>query len=198
MKAERQAWAQGMPELDGEKLVFIDETWARTDMTRTRGRCPRGERLLMAVPAGHWKTTTFVGALRSGGVFAPMVVDGAVNGDLFEAYVGQVLVPELREGEVVVMDNLSSHKRGRVRELIEGAKCRLLFLPPYSPDYNPIQMAFSKLKALLRAAERRTVEGLWQFLGEAVDAFSAEECANYIRHCGYEGLPDATPLPKVL
>jgi transposase len=156
-------------------------------MARRYGRAPRGQRLVGAVPHGHWKATTFVAALGLAGLTAPMVIDGAMNGDLFVAYVEQVLVPSLVAGDVVVMDNLSSHKRARVRELIEGAGCALLFLPPYSPDLNPIELAFAKLKSLLRKAGERTVEGLWAFLGRALDAFSPQECRNYFRHCGYAG-----------
>jgi transposase len=163
----------------------VDETWASTNMTRRYGRAPVGERLVGAVPQGHWKTTTFVAALGLGGMAAPMVIDGAMTGDLFVAYVGQVLVPTLRPGDIVVMDNLACHKRARVRALIEGAGGAVLFLPPYSPDLNPIELAFAKLKALLRRAGRRTVDGLWQFLGQALDAFSPQECRNYFRHCGY-------------
>jgi transposase len=154
-------------------------------MTRRYGRAPVGERLVGTVPHGHWQTTTFVAALGIAGMTAPMVIDGAMTGDLFEAYVGQVLGPTLVPGDVVVMDNLSSHKRARVRELIEAAGCTVLFLPPYSPDLNPIELAFAKLKALLRKAGKRTVDELWEFLGQALDAFSPEECCNYFRHCGY-------------
>ena len=185
MKAQREHWRADQPTLDPERLVFVDETWASTAMARRYGRAPVGERLVDAVPHGHWQTTTFVAALRWDGLTAPLVIDGVVNGDLFVAYVEKVLVPTLRPGDVVVMDNLSCHKRVRVRELIEGAGCTLLYLPPYSPDLNPIELAFAKLKALLRKAGKRTVEELWNFLGEVLDAFSSEECRNYFRHCGY-------------
>lgn len=154
-------------------------------MTRCYGRAPIGQRLVEAVPHGHWKTTTLIAALRVEGLTAPMVIDGAVNGDLFVAYVEQVLVPTLRPGDVVVMDNLSSHKRSQVRQLLEGAGCRLEYLPPYSPDFNPIELAFAKLKALLRKAGKRTVDALWEFLGQALDTFAPAECHNYFRHCGY-------------
>jgi transposase len=156
-------------------------------MARRYGRAPRGQRLVCAVPHGHWKVTTFVAALGLGSLTAPMVIDGAMNGELFVAYVERVLVPALVPGDVVVMDNLSSHKRARVRELIEAAGCAPLYLPPYSPDLNPIELAFAKLKALLRKAGERTMEGLWAFLGRALDAFSPQECQNYFRHCGYAG-----------
>jgi transposase len=185
VRQKRDDWQAAQPALDPAKLVFVDETWASTNMTRRYGRAPVGQRLVCPVPHGHWKTTTFVAALRRGGLTAPLVIDGAVNGDLFVAYVEQVLVPTLSPGDVVVMDNLSSHKRARVRELIEGAGCTLLYLPPYSPDKNPIEQAFAKLKALLRAAQERTVDGLWSLLGRALDLFSSEECRNYFRHCGY-------------
>jgi transposase len=174
-----------MPSLVPAKLVFIDETWAKTNMTRTHGYAPRGERLIDAAPHGHWHTTTFVGALTARGFIAPMVVDGAVNGAVFRAYVEQVLVPELRRGDVVVMDNLGSHTLAGVRAAIEGAGCRLLFLPPYSPDLNPIENAFSKLKRLLRTAAERTVDGLWSAVGRLLDRFTRRECRNYFRHCGY-------------
>ena len=167
------------------KLVFIDETWVKTNMTRRYGRAKRGHRLVAAVPHGHWKTTTFVGALRCDGLTAPLVVDGAINGELFLAYVEQVLVPTLKPGDVVIMDNLRVHKIAGVREAIEAASARLLFIPPYSPDLNPIEMAFSKVKALLRAKAIRTAEALWEALGNLCDSFSLQECANYFRHDGY-------------
>ena len=185
MKAQRDDWRAEQPALDPERLVFVDETWASTAMARRYGRAPVGERLVDGVPHGHWQTTTFVAALRQDGLTAPMVIDGAVNGDLFVAYVEQMLVPTLRPGDVVVMDNLSCHKRAQVRALIETAGCTVRYLPPYSPDLNPIELAFAKLKALLRKAAQRTVDGLWDFLGEVLEAFSPEECRNYFRHCGY-------------
>jgi transposase len=126
-----------------------------------------------------------VAALGADGMTAPMVIDGAMTGDLFVAYIEQILAPTLRPGDVVVMDNLTSHKRARVREAIEGAGCTLMYLPPYSPDLNPIELAFAKLKSLLRKAGKRTVDGLWEFLGQALDAFAPQECRNYMRHCGY-------------
>jgi transposase len=173
------------PRLDVGKLVFLDETWAKTNMTRTRGYAPRGQRLRDGAPHGHWQTTTFVGALRVSGFIAPLVVDGAVNGELFRAYVEQQLVPALRPGDVVVMDNLSSHTVAGVRRAIRAAGCELLFLPPYSPDLNPIENAFSKLKRLLRSTAERTVERLWPTIGRLLDRFRPDECRNYFRHCGY-------------
>jgi transposase len=182
----RQIWFDGQTDLDPERLVFIDETWASTKMARTHGRCPRGERLRMAVPHGHWKTTTLVAGLGARGVVAPWVLDGAINGDAFETYVGKVLVPELKHGEIVIMDNLSSHKRPEVRALIEATGARVLYLPPYSPDFNPIEKAFAKLKALLRKAAERTVEGLWRAIGRLVDLITPAEARNYFESCGYD------------
>lgn len=185
MREKRRAWAERMPGLDPGKLVFIDETGANTKMTRRYGRAPVGERVVGVVPHGHWKTTTFVAALRADGLVAPMVVDGAMNGDLFVAYVRQVLVPALRPGDVVVMDNLASHKRAAAVRAIEGAGCTALYLPPYSPDYNPIELAFAKIKGQLRAAELRTIDRVEDFFGTVHDAFEPDECRNYIRHAGY-------------
>lgn len=155
-------------------------------MARLRGRCPRGERLRASLPHGHWKTTTFVAGLRLSGLDAPMVIDGPVNGEIFSAYVERVLVPSLRPGDIVVMDNLGSHKGAAVRAAIEGAGAELRFLPPYSPDFNPIELAFSKLKALLRKAAARTRDALWTAVGTAIDAFTPAECANYFTAAGYE------------
>ena len=165
--------------------MFIDETWASTNMARRHGRCARGERLRIGVPHGHWKTTTFIGALTLRGFIAPFVLDGPINRDAFEAYVEQVLVLELKPGHLVIMDNLSSHKGPKVRELIEAAGARLLYLPPYSPDFNPIENAFAKLKALLRKAAKRTVEGLWSSIGELLTAFKPTECRNDFAAAGY-------------
>jgi transposase len=182
----REAWFEGQLDLDPARLVFIDETWASTNMARLRGRAPRGERLRSAVPHGHWKTTTFVAGLRLSGLVAPMVLDGPINREAFQAYVDQVLAPELSPGDVVVMDNLSSHKGVAVRRSIEAAGATLLYLPPYSPDFNPIENAFAKLKALLRKAAERTVDALWTAIGRLIDAFKPGECANYFKAAGYE------------
>jgi transposase len=154
-------------------------------MTRRYGRAKRGQRLVAAVPHGHWKTTTFVGALRCDGLTAPLVIDGAINGELFVAYVEQVLVPTLKPGDVVIMDNLKVHKMAAVRQAIEACGATLLFIPPYSPDLNPIELAFSKLKALLRAKAISTTEALWKAVGKLCGNFSPAECANYFRHDGY-------------
>ena len=185
MMKKREAWFESQLDLDPEKLVFIDETWTSTNMARTRGRAPKGERLRASVPHGHWKTTTFVAGLRLTGMTAPLVLDGPINALAFEAYVEQFLVPTLAPGDIVVMDNLSSHKRPKVRELIEAAGANLRYLPPYSPDFNPIERAFSKLKALLRKAAERTVDGLWAAIGRCLDLYSTKECRNYFVSAGY-------------
>ncbi len=174
-----------MPSLDPERLVFLDETAAKTNMTPTHGYAPRGQRLQGEAPYQRWQTTTFLGAMRAEGFTASLVVDGAMTSELFVAYVEGVLVPPLRPGDVVVMDNLSCHTQRVVRERIEAAGAGVLYLPAYSPDLNPIELAYSKLKRLLRKAGERTVEGLWSALGRLLDHFSAEECRNYFRHCGY-------------
>ena len=182
----RWAWFDGQIDLEPERLVFIDETWAKTNMARSHGRAPRGERLRMGFPHGHWKTTTFVAGLTLRGMIAPFVLSGPINRSAFEAYVEQVLLPELRPGNIVIMDNLSSHKGPKVRALIEAAGAKLLFLPPYSPDFNPIEMAFAKLKALLRKAAKRSVEGLWATIGRIIDSFTPGECQNYFSAAGYD------------
>lgn len=155
-------------------------------MARSRGRAPRGERLRAAIPHGHWKTTTFIAGLRNSGMVAPMVLDGPINGLTFQAYVDQVLIPELRPGDIVVMDNLGSHKRPSIRGAIEAIGASLLYLPPYSPDFNPIENAFAKLKALLRQAAERTVDGLKNAIGRISELFSPTECANYFSAAGYD------------
>ena len=185
MTAQRARWRAEQPGWDPERLVFVDETWASTAMTRRYGRSPEGQRLVCPVPQSHWKTTPFVAALRVGGLAAPTVADGAMTGDVFVAYVRQQLVPALRPGDVVVMDNLACHKRAEVRAAIEAAGAALRYLPPYSPDLNPIELAFAELKRLPRTAEERTVAGLWDFLGRALEALGPEECRSYFRHDGY-------------
>jgi transposase len=155
-------------------------------MARLRGRAPRGKRLRVGIPKGHWKTTTFVAGLRLTGMMAPFVLDGPMNRSAFLAYVHQVLAPELKRGDVVILDNLPAHKGSRVREAIEAAGASLLYLPPYSPDFNPIENAFAKLKALLRKAAERTVEGLWAAIGRLIDLFTPQECINYFTAAGYD------------
>lgn len=182
----RRAWFARQLDLDPAHLVFVDETGLSTKMARLRGRALRGERCRAGVPHGHWKTTTFVGALRLTGMTAPMVLDGAMNGTAFLAYTEQVLAPSLHKGDVVILDNLSAHKAAGVRQAIHAVGARLLFLPPYSPDFNPIENAFAKLKALLRKAAERTIPDLWQTTGRLLDAFDPAECANYFQAAGYE------------
>ena len=181
----RAAWKAAQPALDPAKLVFVDETGTNTQMTRLRGRCAKGARLVDRVPHGHWKTTTFVAGMRSDAITAPLVVDRPMNGAIFTAWLEQSLAPTLGKGDTVIMDNLPAHKIARVREIIEAAGARLLYLPPYSPDLNPIEMMFAKLKALLRKFKERTVNALWDRIGIVLDEFSPKECANYFRHDGY-------------
>jgi transposase len=183
--AARTAWADNQAGFDPDRLVFIDETGASTKMARLRGRAPRGERLVGKIPHGHWKTTTFVAALRSTALTAPCVIDGPMNGNAFLAYVEQILAPSLQPGDIVVLDNLSAHKVPGVREAIEAAQATLLYLPPYSPDFNPIEQLFAKLKALLRKAAERSIEGLWNRIAAILDVFTPDECTNYFRNAGY-------------
>lgn len=165
--------------------MFLDETWASTNMTRHHGRCARGLRLLAPVPHGHWKTTTLIAGLRTTGIVAPYVLDGPINATVFRAYVEQVLAPTLQSGDILILDNLSSHKVTGVREAVEARGARVLYLPPYSPDLNPIEQAFAKLKTLLRKAEERTREGLWTAIGRIIDLYKAGECRNLLKNAGY-------------
>jgi transposase len=171
--------------MDPTAFVFLDETGATTNMARRYGWSARGERLVDAAPHGHWKTTTFLAGLRSSGIVAPLVLDGPMTGEAFLAYVQQFLAPELKPGDVVVMDNLSAHKVAGVAEAIRAAGASLMYLPPYSPDLNPIEQAFAKLKALLRKAAARTREALWTTIGQLLDTFSPDECQNYLTNSGY-------------
>lgn len=185
MQAARRAWAEAAPGWELEKLVFIDETGLATNMTRHYGRAPRGRRCLASAPLGHWETTTFVAALRCRELTAPMLTDGPMDGEVFLAYVENFLCPTLKPGDIVVLDNLSSHKVAGVREAIESVGAALHPLPPYSPDLNPIENLFAKLKTLLRKAARRTIDALWTALGQLLSAFSPNECANYFTASGY-------------
>jgi transposase len=182
---KRAQWRASQDQIDPAKAVFIDETWAKTNMTRRYGRSPLGTRLIEKTPCGRWETTTFLGALRAEGFIAPLTVEGAINGPLFRAWVEQHLAPALKPGDIVVMDNLSSHKVAGVREAIEAVGAELRYLPPYSPDLNPIELAFSKLKKLLRDGAERTVDKLWKLCGRILDEFKEPECRNYFQHCGY-------------
>ncbi len=181
----RVRWQKYQGRLDPKRLVFIDETWAKTNMTRRHGHCARGARLVAKVPHGRWRTLTFLAALRCDRIEAPCVIDGPINGISFLAYVEQSLLPTLSTGDIVIMDNLGSHKRQAVRQLIRAAGAKLFFLPPYSPDLNPIEQVFAKLKALLRKADERTIEATWRRIGALLDHFSPQECANYLVNAGY-------------
>jgi transposase len=167
------------------RLVFLDETWASTNMARRYGRGSRGARVEASLPHGQWKTTTFVAGLRRDGIIAPFVISRAMNGDIFRTYVERVLAPQLRPGDIVVMDNLAAHKVQGVREAIGAHGAKLFFLPAYSPDLNPIEQLFAKLKALLRSAAARNVEALWDAIGQALRRFTPAECANYLVNSGY-------------
>jgi transposase len=183
--AARQVWQSLQPQLDPRRLVFIDETGTATNMARLRGRSQRGSRLIGRVPHGHWKTTTFVAGLRVDGVTAPFVIDRAMNGAIFRTYIERCLVPTLSPGDIVIMDNLPAHKVAGVRDAIAAVGAVLLYLPPYSPDFNPIEMLFAKLKALLRRAAERTIASLWNAIGRLLADFSATECSRYLVHAGY-------------
>ncbi len=172
--------------MDGQHFVFLDETAAATNMTRLRGWGPRGERLVDAAPHGHWRTTTFLAGVRTSGIIAPFVLDGPMTGNVFRAYVEQMLAPALRPGDVVVMDNLAAHKIAGLAQAIRAVGATVMYLPPYSPDLNPIEQVFAKLKVLLRKAQARTRDALWGAIGTLLDAFTPAECRNYITNSGYE------------
>lgn len=169
-----------------ERLVFLDETWLKTNMVKTTGWAPVGERLVDHAPFGHWHTQTFIAALRHDRLDAPWIIPGAINANRFETYVETQLVPTLRPGDVVILDNLSSHKSPKAAEMLRDVGARFLFLPPYSPDLNPIEMAFAKLKALIRKAAARTYDELWPAVGAVCDLYSPDECQNYLKAAGYE------------
>jgi len=183
--AARDLWRRRQLRLDPKRLIFLDETWTKTNMTPLRGRCRQGERLLGAAPFGHCNTSTFLAGLRHDRIIAPAVFDGAINGHGFCAWVERILAPALRRGDVVIADNLGSHKVNGVRQAIEARGASLLFLPAYSPDLNPIEQVFAKLKVLLRRAEPRTRTSLWSNIGSLLDRFTPAECRNYFQHCGY-------------
>jgi transposase len=183
--AARAQWQGAQPGLDSRRLIFVDETWATTPMTRLRGRAPVGQRLIAKVPHGHWKTTTLIAALGLQGVPCAMVLDGAVDGDAFESFVAQVLAPTLQPGDLVVLDNLSSHKGAKVRALVEARQATVLFLPPYSPDLNPIEMVFAKIKHLLRSLACRTRDALWGLMQSVLDQVSPRDALHCFTHCGY-------------
>lgn len=174
-----------MYSLDPERLVFIDETWIKTNMAPLRGWCKRGKRLKAYAPHGKWRTMTFVGALRHDQITAPCVFDGPINGLCFKAYVEQVLLPTLKSGDIVIMDNLGSHKAKIIRKMIKQAGARLWFLPPYSPDLNPIEQAFSQIRHWMRMAQNRTIEQSWKYLGTLIQTITPTQCKNYIENTGY-------------
>lgn len=185
MARRRTWWRRVQPRLDLARLVFIDETWTKTNMTRLRGWCQRGAPLKAKVPHGHWKTMTFLAALRADGITAPCVVNGPINGESFRAWVEQFLVPTLRSGDKVIMDNLGSHKSPEIKRMIQAAGARLHFLPPYSPDLNPIEQVFAKLKTLLRKAEARTAQAVQVQIGKLLASFEPTEYRAYFRSAGY-------------
>jgi len=182
----RLSWHILQRYLDPTQLIFIDETWAKTNMTRRRGRCPRGQRLVEKVTHGHWKTTTLIAALDHQGVRCSNVIDGPINGDTFAAFVETTLVPTLKPGDIVVLDNLSSHKRADAREMIEAAGASLWFLPPYSPDLNPIENAFSKLRRLYESAGHRTIDALWRNTQVMLDAITPSDARGFFKNAGYK------------
>ena len=185
---KRERWKAHQGKLDPRRLVFLDETWVKTNMAPLRGWGLRGQRLDARVPHGHWKTLTFIAALRHDRIDAPCVIDGPINGELFTAYVEQVLAPTLAPGDIVILDNLGSHKGQRARQAVRAAGAHLLFLPPYSPDLNPIEQLFAKLKHLMRAASPRTIEDTWRKVGQLLDLVSPNECANYLANSGYASM----------
>jgi transposase len=186
VKAARLSWFEGQLNLDPDRLVFLDETATTTKMARRYGRAPRGERCRVAAPFGHWKTITVMAGLRAGGLTATALFDGPMTGARFRAYVEETLVPALRRGDTVVLDNLPAHKVSGVRERIEAAGARLLYLPAYSPDFNPIDLAFAKLKALLRSAAARTIPDLWEAIRRSLACFRPTECRAYLAAAGYD------------
>jgi transposase len=183
--AKRRRWRSWQRFMDASRFVFLDETGTATNMARRYGRSPSEQRLVAAVPHGHWKTTTFLAGLRQTGIVAPLVLDGPMTGTAFRAYVEQFLVPALEPGDVVVLDNLAAHKVDGIRQAIAAAGASILYLPPYSPDLNPIEQFFAKLKALLRKVAARTKDELWSTIGRLLETCPPAECSNYLRHSGY-------------
>lgn len=188
MARKRTRWKAHQGRIDPSRLVFLDETWVKTNMAPLRGWGPRGRRLKAHAPFGHWKTQTFIAALRHDRIDAPWVIDGPINGELFRVYVEEVLAPTLKPGDVVVLDNLGSHKGKAARAAVRARGAHLIFLPPYSPDLNPIEMVFAKLKTLFRKADERTIEASWRRVGTLLDAFTPAECQNCLRHAGYASI----------
>jgi len=185
VRERREAFLQTLASVAPDRLVFLDESGAKTNMTRLYGRAPRGQRVLDQTPHGHWQTTTMIGAVRCRGVCAGLVVDAATDAAVFETFIEQLLVPALRPGDVVMMDNLAAHKGAAVRLAIESVGATVLFLPPYSPDFNPIESMWSKVKQLLRSAAARTLESLWEAVGQALRAITPDDCRGFFHGCGY-------------
>jgi len=181
----RSQWTKYQDRVDVGRLVFIDETWTRTDMAPLRGWAPRGSRLVAKVPHGRWKTMTFLAALRHDRIDAPWFIEGPIDGESFRLYVKEVLLPTLRQGDIVILDNLGSHKSKAVRQMIRSVGARIFFLPKYSPDLNPIEQVFAKLKHLVRRAAARTADAVCHAIANALDAFTPQECANYLKNSGY-------------
>jgi transposase len=188
VKARRDVWHEQLKDVSPQQLVFLDESGAKTNMTRLYGRAPRGERVVSKVPHGHWKTTTMLSAIRLDGPYAAVTVDGAVDAEIFGIYIRDILAPQLRPGDVLVLDNLPAHKAPSVREAVEAVGARLFYLPPYSPDYNPIENMWSKVKSYLRSAAARTVEALGQAIDDALATVTADDCRGFFRHCGYHAI----------
>lgn len=185
MARRRTRWKTYQSRISVSRLVFIDETWVKTNMAPLRGWGPRGQRLKATAPFGHWKTQTFIAALRHDRIDAPWVIDGPINGQLFLIYVEKILAPTLQPGDVVILDNLGSHKTKAARAAVRAAGAHLIFLPPYSPDLNPIEQVFAKLKHLMRKAQPRDVEATWRKAGQLLDLFTPQECAHYFANAGY-------------
>ena len=184
----RRRWRAWQSGLDPDRLVFVDEAWIKTNMAPIRGWGPKGKRLKGYAPQGHWRTLTFLAALRADALTAPCVLDGPINGRSFRAWIEQQLVPTLKVGDIVIMDNLGSHKSQTVRRLIRAAGARLWFLPPYSPDLNPIEQVFAKIKHWMRAAQRRTVDDIWRHIAQLIARIRPDECANYLVNAGYASI----------
>jgi transposase len=184
----RQRWRSWQAKLDPQRLVFIDETWIKTNMAPLRGWGPKGERVRGFAPHGHWRTLTFLGALRCDRLTAPCLFDGPINGECFRAYVQQFLVPQLHPGDIVIMDNLGSHKSAALRSLIKAAGARLWYLPPYSPDLNPIEQTFAKIKHWMRSAQKRTIDDICSHIGSLVTTIQPNECSNYFENAGYASI----------
>ncbi len=184
----RQRWRSWQANLDPRRLVFIDETWIKTNMAPLRGWGPKGERVRSFTPHGHWRTLTFLGALRCDRLTAPCLFDGPINGECFRAYVQQVLVPQLQLGDIVIMDNLGSHKSAALRSLIKAAGARLWYLPPYSPDLNPIEQTFAKIKHWMRSAQKRTIDDICRHIGGLITTIQPNECRNYFENAGYASI----------